>query len=311
MHRRTGMAITRETIMERRQPQLRWSAVLGGAALAIALWITLQVLGMGIGLAAVDTDDAGSLKNAGIGTGIWSLVAPLIAMFLGGLLAGRLAGTRERKIGAMHGSVVWAIALAIGLYMMLSIVSALVGAASQAGGAIVGGAARAGASVDTGDAMSALGVDADDLIAPINQRLQREGKPAIRARELNATVRAVAQRGLRQGQIDRNVLTEELAKNTNLSQADAQEIATQYGDRFQAMIGQVGTRAKEVGLQAADKTGKALTIGGLMMLLSLGAAIGGGALGVRRREDLDDRSRDATIPPRVVPTPPPYVPPTA
>ena len=301
------MAITRETIMERRQPQLRWSAVLGGAALALGIWITLQVLGLGIGLASVETDDAGTLERAGIGTGIWSLIAPLIAMFLGGLLAGRLAATRERKVGAMHGSVVWAIALAIGLWTMMSLVSGLAGTAVRATTAAVGGAARAGASIDTGDAMQALGVDANDLLGPINQRLAREGKPAVSARELGATVRAVAQRGLRDGRLDQQILVEELAKNTDLTRSDAQEIAGQYGQRFQTMASRIGETVKETALDAADKTGKALTMAGVMMLLSLGAAIAGGAVGVRRRDD--DESRPATRTPHsVTVTPPPYAP---
>ncbi|MBA3501349.1 MAG: hypothetical protein H0T65_13310 [Deltaproteobacteria bacterium] len=302
------MAITRETIIERRQPQLRWGAVLGGAALTLGIWITLQVLGLGIGLASVETDDAGTLERAGIGTGIWSLIAPLIAMFLGGLLAGRLAATRERKVGAMHGSVVWAIALAIGLWMMMSLVSSFVGTATRAAGAVASGAARAGASVNPGDAMQALGVDANDLLGPINQRLAREGKPAITARELSATVRAVAQKGLRQGKLDQQILVEELARNTDLTRADAQEIASQYGDRFQKMASNIGEDVKHVALEAADKTGKALTMAAIMMLLSLGAAIAGGAVGVRRRDE-DERTRRAPhMPSAVTHTPPPYAP---
>src|SRR5688500_9590820 len=104
MHRCGDMKpISRETIVDRRQTQMRWSAVFAGTALAVGLWILLQMLGMGIGLSAVDTDDAGSLRGVGIGTGIWSVIAPLIAVFVGALLVGRLSGTRDRKVGAMHG----------------------------------------------------------------------------------------------------------------------------------------------------------------------------------------------------------------
>lgn len=302
------MAITRETIIERRQPQLRWSAVFGGALLAIAAWITLQVLGVGIGLASVDTENAGTLRGVGIGTGIWSLIAPLIAMFLGGLLAGRLAGTRQRKVGALHGTVVWALGLAVGLFMMMSIVGAIVGGAVRAGGAATTAAMRAGSAVDVGDAMSALGIDSQDLMAPINRRLEREGKPPITADQLEATVRAVAQRGLRQGRLDRAVLVDELAKHTNLSRTDAQEVADELGDRFQAVAERTGAAVEHTALQAADAAGKALTVGGLMMLLSAGAAIAGGALGVRRREDVDERgSRVVVTQPtgQVEATPPP------
>lgn len=286
--------ITRETILDRRQPLMRWSPVLAGSVLAIGLWILLQTLGMGLGLAAVDTDDAGSLKGVGIGTGIWSIIAPLIAMFAGAFVVGRLSGTRDARVGAMHGGVMWALATAVGLWMMLSIVSAMAsgvarvgGAAADATGAVISGAASAG--VNAGTAMDALGIDDSDLVAAINARLREQGKPPITSQQLQATVRAVAQRGVRQGKLDREVLVEELARNTSLSKADAQDIANQFGDRYEELatrartrVDELGERAKHAGLEAADKTGKALLLGGLMMLLSLGSAIGGSILGVRR-----------------------------
>jgi hypothetical protein len=285
--------ISRETILDRRQPLMRWSAVLAGTVLAIGLWILLQTLGMGLGLSAVDTDDAGSLRGVGIGTGIWSIIAPLIALFAGAFVAGRLAGTRDSRVGAMHAAVMWGLSMALGLWLMLSIVSAMAsgvarigGAAADATGAIVSGVASAGGNADT--AMDALGIDTNDLVAPINERLQRQGKPPITAKQLNATVRAVAQRGVRQGRLDREVLVQELARNTALSRADAEDIANQFGDRYEDLatrartrVGEVGEQAKHAALEAADKTGKALLVGGIMMLLSLAAALGGSVLGVR------------------------------
>lgn len=120
--------ITRETILDRRQPALRWSAVFAGAAVAVALWVLLQLIGMGAGLAAVDLDDYGSLRNAGIGTTIASMFAPLVALFAGGLVAGRLAATLDPKVGAMHGFVTWAIAALAGVAAVAWLVHALAGA---------------------------------------------------------------------------------------------------------------------------------------------------------------------------------------
>lgn len=316
--------ITRETIIDRRQPLMRWSAVFAGAALAIGLWILLQTLGMGLGLAAIDIDDSGNLKGVGIGTGIWTVIAPLIAMFIGAFLAGRLAGTREPRVGAMHGSVLWALATAVGLWAMLSLVGAMAsgvaqigGAAASATGAVVSGAAKAGGKLDAGDAMSALGIDTNDLVGPINERLQAEGKPPITAQQLNGTIRAVAKRGLQEGRINREVLVEELATNTALSRADAEDIATRFGARYEEVanrIQQMGEKvtagAKTAAQEAADKTGKAMLLGGLMMLLSLGAAAAGGALGVRssvrreRREPYDREPYDRTPTGSTLVTPP-------
>jgi hypothetical protein len=61
-----------------------------------------------------------------------------------------------------------------------------------------------------------------------------------------------------------------------------------------------------VALTAADRTGKALLFGGLMMLLSLGAGLLGGALGVQRRPTREDTplspsTDDAYVPPATTP----------
>ena len=273
--------LSRETIVDRRQPQLRWSPIIGGAILTAGIWLLLQVLGTGAGLAAVDINDAGSLRGAGIGTGIWSIIAPLIAMFVGGLLVGRTSGTRDRKVGGMHASVMWALALCIGLYAMVSIVSSLVGGVSK----VAGAAASATSSVVS---ETVKGVNTSDLLVPINERLRQEGKPAITEAQFDATTKALTKRGLGGGKLDRETIVQEVAKNTSLSRTDAEEVATQLESKYQGAsekVSEIGEQAKTVGLEAADKTGKALLLGGLMMLLSLGAAIAGGALGVPRLRD--------------------------
>jgi hypothetical protein len=153
--------------------------------------------------------------------------------------------------------------------------------------------------------MSALGIDTNDLVAPINERLEREGKPRITAQQLNQTMRAVAKRGLHEGKVDREVLVEELAAKTALSRADADDIATRFGARYDEIANRVsqmgekiGEGAKTAALEAADKTGKALLLGGVMMLLSLGAALAGGALGARgtaRREPYERTPTGSTL----------------
>ena len=118
--------ITRETITDRRQPALRWSAVFAGVVVSVALWMLWQLFGMGAGLAAIDLDSYGSLRSVGIGTTVWSMIAPLFAMLVGGIVAGRLATTFDQKVGAMHGFVVWSIASVIGLVAMACMLSMLV-----------------------------------------------------------------------------------------------------------------------------------------------------------------------------------------
>lgn len=216
----------------------------------------------------------------------------------------------------MHGSVVWALTTAVGLWALLSVVSALASGVAQVGktaasatGAVVSGAARAGGTLGAGDVMSTLGIDTSDLVAPINERLRAAGKPPITADQLDDTLQAIVKRSLHEGRMDREVVVEELARNTSLSRADAEEIANRLGERYERFAHraeQAGERvtesAKAAAQQAADKTGKALLMGGLMMLLSLGAAAAGGALGVRgstrrERREPDDRTPAGSPPP--------------
>jgi hypothetical protein len=100
----------RETVfVERRQPQLRWSAIFAGAAISIGVWTLLQVWGIGIDLASIDPSHENDLRGAGIGAGLISLIAPIIAVFVAGILSGWLANTVERGLGAVHALVVWAL----------------------------------------------------------------------------------------------------------------------------------------------------------------------------------------------------------
>ena len=117
---------TRETIVDRRQPTIRWSAIFAGTTVAIGAWLLLQIFGMGAGLAAVDADNVGSLRGVGIGTSIWSLLAPLLAIGAGAWIAAKLAATRDDKIGALHGAIVWAITSVLGVMLAVSLVSAIV-----------------------------------------------------------------------------------------------------------------------------------------------------------------------------------------
>jgi hypothetical protein len=103
-------------------------------------------------------------------------------------------------------------------------------------------------------------------------------------------MQSIAQTGLNQGRLDRELVVQELARNTALSRADAEDVAEDIASRYQSAMGragQLGEQAKDVALEAVDKAGKTLLLGGLMMLLSLGAAVGGAALGVRDRRDRD------------------------
>ena len=284
--------ISRETVVDRRQPSIRWSAVLAGAAFAIGLWGVLQVLGIGVGLAALDPDDAMSARSAAYGTGIISVIAPLFAMFAGGHLAAKLANTYDRRVAAAHAAVVWGVTAAAGLLFTLWM-------ASQA----ALGATNAADKMDRQQGqqvgvVSDAETEARDALVPINNRLRLAGKPVISAEQLVAAVGSATD----DGEVDREDLEQSIAKQTALSKDESAAVATELGSRV-TTIAQRATRStpqQHDAMNAAEMAGKGLLALGVAILLGLVTAFGGALLAVRRFGKDDDRGgrvmRDTDVP---------------
>lgn len=105
----------------------RWSAVLAGAFMAIAVWIVLHLVGLGLGVSAADLTDPAALRTLGIGSGVLALVAPLVALFIGGVVAARVAGPITRVVAALHGAVLWAMATIFAGIGVVALVASLAG----------------------------------------------------------------------------------------------------------------------------------------------------------------------------------------
>ena len=299
--------ITRETVLiDRRQPALRWSAVFAGAVCSIGFWILLQLIGVGLGLSAVDVDDLHSLHGAGVGATVWSLISPLIAMFLGGMIAGKLAQTYDRKIAGAHGLVMWALTAIVGLVATISIVGAVAQGAAHHRMMLAGGPWNQTEPASAGP----LGIDTGAVLAPINERLASQRKPTISEPQFEAALRGVVRSGVARGDFDQDLLVDQLVAHTRLSRADAADVERQ----IEAQLDTGGTqphaiehRAERSLLDAVDATGKALATAGLSLLLSLIAAVAGAILALRRphhRGERPARSVRSTTDPGYAPSEP-------
>lgn len=262
----------------------RWGAILGGVFMAAGIWIVLHLFGMGVGLTAIDPDETSSLRAVGIGTGIWSLIAPIIALFIGGLVVSRLAPTPNRLNRMIHGGLVWSVTTLVAISMLVMLASSLVRGAVATGGEVAGtvaGAVAGTASTVDRDTLSSLGINSNDLVGPINQRLRAEGKPEVTAAQLEAAVKDTLRTAVRTGNIDRQVLVTALAKNTALTARDAEQIATTVEARWQEVRqrgSELTRRASTAALEAAEATGKALLGLSIALVLGLAAALGGSLL---------------------------------
>ena len=269
-------------------PRISWGAIFGGAVAALAIWVLLYTLGLALGLSTVDPENPGSLRASGLFTGIWSVITPLIALFVGGWVASQAAGVLDRKSGSIHGLVMWGVTLLLGAALTFTALGSIIGGLASAGKTAVqaGGGALSDLAGKAGGAAKAFGLDAEDALAPVNQRLQAEGKPRVTSTQVQAATRDIVQDAVRQGRIDRSLLVSSLAQNTALSPTDAEEVAgrieTQW-NQARSRAGQLAERAQTGALRAADATGKAFWGVFAALLLGMIAAVGGALLGVQRR----------------------------
>ena len=275
---------SRETVVDRRQPNIRWSAVLAGTVLALGLWNLFNFLFIGGAMTAVDPDEIDSACSLGIGTGIGSVLAPLIAMFIGGLIAGRLASHWDRKVSAGHGALVWAMTSVIGLVIMANVASSLVDKRMLTAHASDMNAPAPG----TADFI-------DGEVRLVNQHLKSLNAPEIETSDFLDAARYAAGNGRA---INRDAFVSRLDSNTKLSKPEAEAVLTQLGDRAPDTIiaGHQLALHRQHALEFAEDTGNALLSAGVALFLSHATAIGGALIGSRMRRGNREYERPDTIP---------------
>jgi hypothetical protein len=266
--------IFRETVVDRRQPQIRWTAVLAGTALALALWNLLNLLFVGGAMTAIDPDELDAATAMGIGSGIGSVLAPLLAMFAGGLLAGRLAAHYDRRVSGGHGALVWALTSVLGLVIMANVAGNFVDKRMLG----MHGAAASAPPAGT----SAL---IDDEVRQINLHLKSQSAPTIETTDFLDAARYAA--GSDGRSIDRDAFVSRLDANTKLSRPEAEAVLDQLGPSSPDVIlaAQQLALHRQQALEVAESTGNALLGAGAALFLCLACAIAGAVFGARALGD--------------------------
>jgi MFS family permease len=104
-----------------------WGAIVAGALVALAAYLILAMLGLGLGLGAVDIGsqaEAGAITGA---IGFWWSISALLAFFLGGWVAGRIAGGPFAPEGIFLGVLVWALVTVASFYLVTTAISTVLG----------------------------------------------------------------------------------------------------------------------------------------------------------------------------------------
>lgn len=166
--------------------KVRWGAVFAGFVIALVTQMLLTVLGLAVGLTAVDPRQGAPGSELGWGAAVWGVVSLLCSLFVGGYVAGRLAGVFRKGDGAMNGVLVWALLLLATVWLVSSGVGSLLSGAfsvvagvTQAAGTAVAQGAAAGAATGrdvTAEAQRSAeqsGVDVDRLKQQAQQAAQK------------------------------------------------------------------------------------------------------------------------------------------
>lgn len=244
---------------------IRWGAIFGGLVSGSASYLLLALLGVAVGLTAIDPNAAEPVGRVPLAAGIWTGVSMLVSAFIGAYVTGHMSGLSRSVDGMLHGFVSWGVTTL--LYLIL---------ATTAIGSVLGGTFRvlgqslqtAGTAVQSGGGQNVL----DQLAGAITGN-QGANQGQAHQGQVSAESLSAVQQAIQSGDRDRaiNVLVNEMGFDENR--------ATQLVDKMSAALKPQNVR--ETAAQATDVLTTAswwLFIG---LLLSLALGIAGGTAGVR------------------------------
>ncbi len=104
--------------------RVSWGAIFAGAVVASVIQIVLTLLGMGVGLYAIEPPAGEGLAW---GTWAWWLVSGVVSLAIGGWVAARLAGIPRRTEGVLHGLATWGVTTLATLFLLGTAVGSFIG----------------------------------------------------------------------------------------------------------------------------------------------------------------------------------------
>lgn len=252
-----------------------WSSIFAGVVAAIAVELLLNLLGIGVGAATINPQQGETGHGLAIGAAIWFVISSIISLFIGGWIVGRLAGTSNKKDGALHGFVTWALASLVLFYLLSTAIGGLLGGAASVLGQTASLAARG---------VQAVTPAATNLISQATgvtpAQVQSEAGDVARDPNFQAFVAGV----IRNGEVtpqDRQALANLLVSRRGMSMQDANATI----DRWQAQIEQTVQQTKQTATEAATGAASGASKGAfgsfVALLLGLAAAVWGSWTGTR------------------------------
>lgn len=290
------------------ESRIRWSAVVAGFVVGVTVQMVLTLLGLAIGAWTIDLHESQPAQGIPLGTGIWTGLSMLISAFAGGFVTSRLSGAPLRSDGMYHAAVVWGLTWLVFTWLTTTAMATMIGGLFSAFGTglqSMGQAAGQGISTTVSKvvdkATSNTALTADGLKKQIESVLQSTNKPELQPAEMKkdaAKVAGQAQGGQSLTQVtdagiselkdklaalDKEAAINVMVNKFGMSRTQAQEVV-QSSIGIIEPLKEKAHDVKEQSLTMANATMKNLASVAwwmfLLAMLSLGATMGGGALGI-------------------------------
>lgn len=248
-----------------RQPYfspIRWTAIFAGLAGGLASYMLLSLLGVAVGLTAVDPQSTDPVGAVPVATGIWTGISMLVGAFIGGYVSGRMSGLFRRADGMLHGFVAWGSTTLLFAVLMTTALGAALGGTFR----ILGQTITAGTQV-AATAEPSQGGLADRLASIITG-----------STEANVTPESLASVRQHLAANDREAAVGVMVNEMGFSQERANQIVGQLQPLF-------GAQGEQNVRDATEQTTNVLSTASWWLfaglLLSLGFGVFGGLLGAR------------------------------
>jgi len=93
---------------------LKWSAIFGGGVIGWGALFFLSLLGLTIGLAAIEPYSTRPGSGLDTGSAVWGVLSLILSSILGAYCVVRLAGERRKREAALHGTISWGLSMIVG-----------------------------------------------------------------------------------------------------------------------------------------------------------------------------------------------------
>ena len=255
-------------------PWISWSAIFGGLASGMAIFLLLSLLSLAAGFTAIDPQSADPVGSVPLMTGIWTGISMMLSALAGGYVSASLSGLARRNDGIFHGLVVWAVNTVLFFYLATTSIGALLGGVFNVFGS--------GAQAVTGAVTSAVGETTEGpqgLIDRLQMMITGTAGGEIDPGSLG-TLNQQLSTGDRQGAI--NTMVTEMGFTQERAQVVADQAVSLYSTVQQLPSGQETAEAAVSGLTRASW----FIFGGvfLSMLMSIVGGWAGSRTVVKRRE---------------------------